>query len=76
MIERDNQDEGLTVSPNDSKPIVRRSGGSFCISWGKYGGWYWRNKFTKRLCLGWLAITFIPMDLDDILTKDDVAISS
>jgi hypothetical protein len=61
MIERDNQDEGLTVSPNDSKPIVKRSsspieklliGSVGCVkcgaSYGKCDCWY------KCKC-GWLA---------------------
>ena len=76
MFNIDNSGLGKVWKQPLRKRSVRRSGGSFIISWGKYGGWYWHNKFTKRLCLGWLAITFIPMDIDDVLTKDDAAISS
>lgn len=36
------------------------------LSIGKYGGFYWHSGETKRLCLGWLAITFIAMDIDEI----------
>jgi hypothetical protein len=41
--------------------------GSFVISWGRYGGFYKRFGFMKRVCLGWLAITYVPIDFDDIL---------
>jgi hypothetical protein len=42
--------------------------GSFCISWGKYGGWYFRSGHTTRLCLGWLAFTYFPFEIDEVLT--------
>jgi hypothetical protein len=35
------------------------------ISFGKWRGAYtWRRPSIKRLCLGWLTITFIPVDFD------------
>lgn len=37
------------------------------FSVGKYGGFYWFSGFTKRLCLGWFSITFVPGDIDDFL---------
>lgn len=37
---------------------------SVIISFGPWGGFYLFNRFTKRICLGWLAITFIPLDVD------------
>jgi len=40
---------------------------SFIISWGKNGGIYTHNEFSKRLCLWRLAITIVPMDYDDIV---------
>lgn len=43
--------------------------GSFCISWGKYGGFYMFRGYTKRLCLGWIAFTYIPDEIDDLLIK-------
>ena len=46
--------------------VVKRSG-TLAISWGKYGGFYWYCKYTKRLCLGWIAFTYIPNDLDNLL---------
>jgi hypothetical protein len=35
---------------------------SILFSFGRWGGFYRFNGFTKRLCLGWIAITFIPLD--------------
>gem|GEM_PF-5994732 len=43
---------------------------SFLISIGRWGGIYWSSGYTKRLCLGWIAFTFIPMD-DDFLRPRD-----
>jgi hypothetical protein len=39
-------------------------GGSFVISWGRYGGFYWSHDYCTRLCLGWIAFTFYPFDFD------------
>jgi hypothetical protein len=36
---------------------------------GSYGGFYWHRAYTYRLCLGWIAITFIPEDIDDVLSR-------
>ena len=30
----------------------------------KYVGFYFFRGFTKRLCLGWIAFTFIPMNIE------------
>lgn len=43
--------------------------GSIIISWGKYGGFYVAIDYTKRLCLGWAAITYIPLDIDVLFQK-------
>ena len=48
--------------------VVKR-GGTISLSWGKYGGFYWRKGYTTRLCLGWIALTYFPEDLDNILSK-------
>lgn len=40
---------------------------SIVISIGKYGGFYYHNEYTKRICLGWIAITYIPQDFDDMI---------
>lgn len=39
------------------------------ISTGKWGGIYWYHGFGLRLCLGWVAITFLPVDGDVILEQ-------
>jgi hypothetical protein len=39
------------------------------FSIGKYGGFYIHWKYTKRLCLGWVAVTFIPIDIDEIMVE-------
>lgn len=43
--------------------------GTLAISWGEYAGFYWHSKYSKRLCLGWIAFTYIPNDLDDLLNQ-------
>lgn len=37
---------------------------SFSISFGKWGGVGYHHGYTKRLCLGWVALTVWPFDLD------------
>jgi hypothetical protein len=39
------------------------------ISIGKWGGVYFFRGWSKRLCLGWVAFTFIPQD--DTLFSDE-----
>ena len=39
-------------------------GATVMMSVGKYGGFYCHS---GRLCLGWVAFTFLPMDIDDAL---------
>lgn len=41
--------------------------GTFCISWGDYGGFYFYRGYTSRLCLGWIAFTYLPLEIDDIV---------
>jgi hypothetical protein len=36
---------------------------------GRYGGFSVHRGDTTRLCLGWLAITIIPTDLDNVLSR-------
>lgn len=38
--------------------------GTLALSWGRYGGFYAHR---YRLCFGWLALTWLPLDLDDVL---------
>jgi hypothetical protein len=40
---------------------------SIIFSLGKWGGFYWHRNHTIRLCLGWVAITVMPTDIDDTL---------
>lgn len=40
---------------------------SFVVSIGKWGGFYFLRGYTTRLCLGWLALTFIPRDFDPLI---------
>jgi hypothetical protein len=40
--------------------------GSIVLSWGKWGGFYYEpGKTITRLCLGFIAFTYIPYDFDD-----------
>ena len=39
---------------------------SLIFSIGKFGGFYIYWKFSKRICIGWISITFIPVDIDDM----------
>jgi hypothetical protein len=51
------------------------TGGTISISWGRYGGFYasfYRQTNLNggrywRLCGGWVALTYLPVDLDDVL---------
>lgn len=42
---------------------------TFMVNIGKWGGVYFHHGFSTRLCLGWIAFTFIPADMDEILAK-------
>lgn len=42
-------------------------GFSIVVSVGPWGGLYLYRGWSKRICLGWFAITFYPRDMDDIL---------
>jgi len=48
--------------------------GTISISWGEYGGFYFNNGFTKRICLGWIAFTYLPIEIDDILDNKEIAL--
>ena len=39
------------------------------LTFGRYGGFYFRHGYAIRLCLGWVALTWFPVDLDDILDR-------
>jgi hypothetical protein len=41
---------------------------SFCLSFGSYGGFYASySGYAFRVCLGWVAFTIFPDDIDNIL---------
>jgi hypothetical protein len=42
---------------------------TFCISFGRWGGFYLHRDYTTRICLGWVALTFFPCDLDRLFTQ-------
>lgn len=37
------------------------------VSVGPWGGFYVHRKFFQRVCIGWLAITVVPVELDDLM---------
>jgi hypothetical protein len=40
------------------------NGGTIAVSWGRYGGFY----ITRwRVCLGWLALTYVAVEMDDLM---------
>lgn len=41
--------------------------GTLALSWGPWGGFYLNPGYSKRLCIGWLAITYVPVELDDMM---------
>jgi len=44
--------------------------GSLIFSWGKYGGFYYKKgKSSTRICLGYIAITYMPEDIDDVFKR-------
>jgi hypothetical protein len=48
---------------------MKKKGGSLCFSWGDYGGFYFHRSYTMRLCLGWFAITYFPLEIDIIINN-------
>lgn len=40
---------------------------SVTLAVGQWGGIYIRKGWSKGLCLGWVAITFMPADVEEIL---------
>jgi hypothetical protein len=48
-------------------PKLMLTDGTLALSWGSWGGFYVHSGFCKRLCLGWVAITFCPVEVDDLM---------
>ena len=43
---------------------------SIILSLGRWGGVYVHYRgYTRRICLGWLAITFVPEDINVVLNR-------
>ena len=42
---------------------------SIVINFGAWGGFYVIWGYTKRVCLGWMAITLVPFDVDQVMLK-------
>jgi hypothetical protein len=40
------------------------------LSIGRYGGFYVSKGYMFRICLGWIAITFAPFDVDEVLLRE------
>lgn len=38
--------------------------GTLALSWGPYGGFYLHR---HRVCLGWLAVTYVRHEIDDLM---------
>ena len=49
---------------------------TFSVSFGRWGGFYFHRDYTIRLCLGWLAFTFYPFDMDDLHNRNREAITT
>lgn len=42
---------------------------TFILSIGRWGGVYVSWGWSKRICLGWVALTVIPSDIDKLLVR-------
>ena len=40
---------------------------SIVVSFGRYGGFYWRRRPSPRICLGWMIVVAIPVEFEDLL---------
>lgn len=41
--------------------------GTIAISWGRWSGFYRYRGFSWRICLGWVALTYVPVEIDDLM---------
>lgn len=49
---------------------------TLAVSIGTYGGFYIHWNYGIRICLGWIAFTFFPRDMDDLLDLCTIAIEA
>lgn len=59
----------MTLMEEKVKNEKAEKGFSLVLSFGKWGGFYLNRKYMFRLCIGWVAFTIIPKDLDVILKR-------
>lgn len=50
--------------------------GSVIVSVGRYGGFYVHRGHTLRICLGWIALTVVPFDIDRVFQEGLAAIKA
>lgn len=41
--------------------------GTLALSWGSWGGFYVRLRFCPRLCIGPVALTYCPVEIDALM---------
>lgn len=41
--------------------------GTLSFSWGEWGGFYVSWGYCPRICLGWFALTYVPIEVDDLM---------
>lgn len=47
--------------------VLRRRTGTIVLSWGPYGGLYVHARPPRRICLGWVALTYSPIEFDSLM---------
>jgi hypothetical protein len=40
--------------------------GTLALSWGRWGGFYASGGYGWRVCAGWIAVTYLPIEIDDM----------
>jgi len=45
---------------------MKQMRGTLALSWGAFGGFYVVRGYGWRVCLGWIALTWLPVELDDL----------
>lgn len=51
------------------RKVSKQKGWALSLSYGLYGGFYIHKGYTKRICLGRIALTYYPTDIDNLLKK-------
>lgn len=44
--------------------------GTLAVSWGAWGGFYVhrpKGRFPSRVCVGWFAVTYLPVEIDELM---------